>query len=199
MCAGLLLLLRGDRRPAARGQPAGADASPDGGVPPARGVAAGPAEAESTNDPGEPKSSGEAPDPSLDGAGLAIGIEGTVTDASGNGLAAARVAALRRSALNDAIVKDAKLLERDPLEALRTFQRSLGDVAKRLPSCLTGDDGTYALRGLPDGDYRVVVTHPEFLTHESDDWILVQAGRRARYGGTSSPPTPYRLGFLRAS
>ena len=160
--------LETERSGAVAGAPAAADPSQDG-------AGAGPADAEKEPS-GEP---GVADvDPTADGS-AAVSIEGKVTDESGNGVAGARVAAVERRAVTEAIAKDEKLLEHAPLEALRAFQRSLADVVKRLPSSLTDAAGGYALRGLPAGDHGIVVTHPDFLPHWDEDWLLVETGTKS--------------------
>jgi protocatechuate 3,4-dioxygenase beta subunit len=137
----------------------GAPAEASGDVPP---VAAG---------------SGAPPD----AIGLPVSIEGKVSDASGAPVAGARVAAIERRALAAAIARDEKLLDRAPIEALRAFRRSMADFEKRLPSCRSAEDGAYALRGLSDGEHRVVVVHPDFIVHAEEEWIAVEAGARARH------------------
>ncbi|MBI4585534.1 MAG: carboxypeptidase regulatory-like domain-containing protein [Planctomycetes bacterium] len=179
--AGLWLLHRGDSEPATGDRPGGADVPIGVERFPEKGLAAGAAQAEPTQDSAGSNPAVEVSGPAIGGSELPVAIEGRVTDASGNGVVGARVAAVERKALMEAIEKDAKRLDREALEALRAFQRSLVDVARRLPSCLTAADGTYALRGLPAGDHRVVVTHPEFLAHREGGWILVETGRKTRY------------------
>jgi protocatechuate 3,4-dioxygenase beta subunit len=124
---------------------------------------------------------GSTVDPALDRTDLSVSIEGVVTDATGNAVAGARVTAVERKALEEAISRDEKLLEHAPLEALRAFRRSLDDLARRLPSTLTGAGGAYALRGLEDGEHRVVVLHPDHLACRGGDWILVQSGTPVRH------------------
>jgi protocatechuate 3,4-dioxygenase beta subunit len=134
---------------------------------------------------------GEAGDaasgPPSDDPDLPVSIEGRVTDPDGNPVAGAKVAAVSRKALTEAIEKDAKGLDREALRALRAFRKSLDEVAGRLPWRRTGADGSYALRGLPDGDHRVIVEHPDFLPHGGQGWILVEAGRKVRYDVELTP------------
>ncbi len=175
--AGLWLRHRAGRAPGADDRPAGAEVLRAGGA--GADLAAGKAApAEEPAGPEPPNAAAEQP---AAGGALPVSIEGRVTDASGNGVPHARVRAAERTALAEVITGNKKLLEFDALAALRAFQESLAGVETGLPSCATALDGTYALRGLPDGDHRVVVTHEEFLTHAEENWILVQAGRRARY------------------
>ncbi|MBI4607153.1 MAG: carboxypeptidase regulatory-like domain-containing protein [Planctomycetes bacterium] len=184
---GLWVLHRSGREPAADRRPSGAGAPAGGAGSRGSGLVAPGAEAEPATGTAGPEPSASALDPSIDASGPPVSIEGRVTDAGGNGVAGARVAAIERVSLAEAIARDEKLLDRRPLEALRAFQVSLGDLARRLPSCLTAAEGTYALRGLPEGDHRVTVTHPEFIAHGERDWILVEAGRKARYDVELAP------------
>jgi protocatechuate 3,4-dioxygenase beta subunit len=139
-----------------------------------------------TSQAAEPELAEEASSPAA-GAEPPVAIAGRVTDALGDGVGDARVVSVERKAVLDAIEKDAQLLNDRPLEALRAFQVSLADLGRRLPSCRTSADGAYALRGLPAGEHRIVVAHPDFLTHREEDWILVEAGVTARYDVELAP------------
>ena len=171
-------LQQSGREPAAGGRPDVAGFPPDSGEPTGREPDA-PSEAEAAPDDSRLEPPGAATDSG--GLELPISIEGRVSDEGGNGVAGARVTAIERRALAEAIEKDAQRLDREALEALRAFQRSLRDVGGRLPSCLTAADGRYALRGLTGGEYRVAIRHDEFLTHAEEGWILVETGRTVRY------------------
>lgn len=114
-------------------------------------------------------------------AELPVSIEGRIADPDGAPIAGARVSALARADLDRAIARHKDLLDRDPLEALRAIRRSLEDLARRLPGTSSGEDGRYALRGLPEGDHRVLVAHEDSIPHKEEHWILVESGKRARY------------------
>ncbi len=179
--AGFWLLRRGGREPATGDPPDGAGAARSAAGSLHEALPAGAEGAGQLAEPSGAELAVQEPDAPSGESELPISIEGKVTGASGEPVPGARVAAVERQAVTEAISRDEKLLDRAPLAALRAFHRSLGDLAARLPSCRTAPDGTYALRGLPDGDHRVFVTHPDFLLHGEADWILVEAGKRARY------------------
>ncbi len=173
---GLWLLLCGKGGPVARpadtaGAGAAAGAVPDPGAEKEREVAAA---GESAQAPAPDEWSFGSPD-------APVAIEGTVRDSSGAGVARARVLAVSRATLEETFTKNKKLLDRAPTEAMREFGRVLADLVARAPACRSAADGRYAFRGLAPGDYRIAVTHPEFLPHAEGEWIPVKPGQRARY------------------
>ena len=175
--AGLWLRHRAVHAPAQSERSAGADA-PRANAPAAE-LAVGATDSGAM--PSDFDSFDPAARPEAEAGAPPVSIEGRVTDTSGNGVPRARVAAVARAALANVLAANEKLLDIDPVAALHAFQTSFAEIEQALPSVATGDDGRYALRGLPDGDHRVVVTHAEFLTHAEENWILVQAGTKAEY------------------
>jgi protocatechuate 3,4-dioxygenase beta subunit len=108
-------------------------------------------------------------------------IRGKITDLEGTEVPLAHVLALESRAWAEVIEHHRVGFETDPLKVMRTFQESLAGFAARLPSTRSGNDGTYQLRGLPEGDYRVLVIHPHFVPYQEEDWITVEAGKTAHY------------------
>jgi len=127
-----------------------------------------------------PEPKGQAGPAELDDA-LPVSIEGKVSDGGGNAVPGARVVAQDRGAWMGILEKGRQRLDQDPFTAIRDFQEALSALAKRLPSTRTGDDGVYRLRGLSDGEYRVIVTHGDFVPHQAEDWLLVETGKIVRY------------------
>lgn len=157
-----------ERGAGAAGEDPAADEAAASALRAARGAAAAvPGEEER----GAPQGASEDP----------ISIEGRVSGASDAGISGARVSALGREAWEEILEKNEELLSKSPLRALRVLEESFAARARTLTSSVTAEDGAYALRGLPGGDHRVVVTHPEFLPHGVEDWIVVERGRTARY------------------
>jgi protocatechuate 3,4-dioxygenase beta subunit len=129
-------------------------------------------------------------------------ITGIVLDAHQNGISGARVEALGRVTDPDTGLVSFRpiTLPRPPGEedegdspggggGRRGRGRDReGRNGDRSPAAvMTRDDGTFVLRGLPDGVYRVSVTHDDYLARELGDYVF-ENGR--------SGHEPLRLSFL---
>jgi protocatechuate 3,4-dioxygenase beta subunit len=175
--------LRGSGDPAAVSRPTSAPESPppigttlSGGDESASAAAA----VESTQAGATPPAAAEPLAPELADT-RPVSIEGQVSDAQGAGVAGARVLAVARSKWEEPIRTNRRRLERDPFQALAAFDEALRGVAQGLPATRTREDGGYELRGLDDGDYRVVVMRDGFLPHNEESWVWVETGLAARY------------------
>ncbi len=127
----------------------------------------------------EDKAGDAAPPPVVDDRPVAI--EGKVTDAKGAGVPDAVVVVLDRFVWEKEVGTVRPEMNRNPFEGLRNVHESLAAAAARMPRFATDDEGVYRVRGLDDGDYRVFVSHGDFLPHREDHWVAVVAETTARY------------------
>lgn len=99
------------------------------------------------------------------GEAAPVSLHGRVTH-QGGGVRLARVLALDVAAWNrvgeDENRRSAIELT-DPSSRLKSLRDAYLERAKGAPETRSGDDGTFAFRGLGDGDYRILVLHPDFL------------------------------------
>jgi protocatechuate 3,4-dioxygenase beta subunit len=109
-----------------------------------------------------------------------VSLRGKVTDIEGRAVAGARLIALHVKSW-DAIGRahrEASLqytVQSTDLKRLREEYLRFGEAA---PAARSGDDGTYAFRGLADGDHRIVASHPGFLP-SVESLAAVAAGAEA--------------------
>jgi len=91
-----------------------------------------------------------------------ISLEGRVVNAEGQGIAGATVVAVDTRSWQ-AILLGIEDRYPDPLSGIQGLGREFADLRRRSPSVATAEDGSYAFRGLPEGEHRVLVSHPEHL------------------------------------
>ena len=107
-----------------------------------------------------------------------LSLEGRVVNAEGVGIAGATVTAVEARAWHGILLG---IEERypDPLTGVQGLGREFADLRRRSPAVATGTDGSYTFRGLAEGEYRVLVSHPEHLPGP-DARAAVAPGRTAR-------------------
>ena len=91
-----------------------------------------------------------------------ISLEGRVVNAEGQGIAGATVVAVDARSWQ-AILLGIEERYPDPLSGIQGLGREFADLRRRSPSVATAEDGSYAIRGLAEGEHRVLVSHPEHV------------------------------------
>jgi hypothetical protein len=93
-----------------------------------------------------------------------VSIAGRVTGPGGKTVEDARVIAVERLAWEEPIVPVRLSADWDKmLRAIRGTDAALRRTALRLPSARSGTEGRYEIRALPEGNYRVAVTHKDYF------------------------------------
>jgi protocatechuate 3,4-dioxygenase beta subunit len=110
-----------------------------------------------------------------------VSIEGLVTGDDSRPVPGACVAVQEKRAWIGTLEKRQEDVWTDPFRTIRGLCESLAALTPRKPSAETGADGVYRVRGLHEGEYRVSVSHPDFLPYRGGDWVVVEAGKTTRH------------------
>jgi RNA polymerase sigma-70 factor (ECF subfamily) len=117
-------------------------------------------------------------------------LEGKVTGTGGEPVAGARVVAVEAEAWS-APLADVEEKYSGPRTAIPVLHRTYTALASQAASTRTAADGTYAFHGFSAGEYRVLVSHADYLS-SSDSMAGVRENETARCDVEIAPGTPLR-------